>query len=1127
MTIKTKTTPALFAILILILCSAGCFAFSFENEIIESDLTSFKWCFDNIYSADKPMYKNLLTPYISPNIGCEDANIRVVAEEPVIYNQETCTPIYSKVCHDILVKGDVKNATIDKTVQVCGDEITSTSCVSNPVTIIEQYDLKKTDYLLSDKTRICVYGARKAKTGFQKCDMNFNYNDPINPFSAESEGKLWWNTTWNYKINYTAQAVTTTPHIPFVFFTSNTTIMSICGNPDDIRVVNSTEDGLIPFNISVFNAGSNMTLYINASVLNQQVPFFLYCNASVPQISASVNLVPITLYKNASHMWTMDNKTDSVGSLNTSNMGGSTYSTPGKFGTSINITTPVNDYVNTTKVNDSSFSAFCWANTTGGLLSLRGIMTTQCTGCAPQWHGWTFGFYSTNASFFAWLGTVTSIYTPSTYALNTWYHVGLTYNGTAGKLYVNGNKAGEKVGAITQSSNVRTVWSRFYYDDPASGSMTGLIDECVYFPKELNSTEVSVVYNSAWPYYASPSIISGDLSLSVINTDIAVGIFNRSYNDVNLVLEGQEFQPYANYTYNDNSTSVGNTTGHCLFNGSNVSVEYYTSSTNTTICTAGCDSTNKTWNINADTAIFNMDIIRFRLCKNSSASGDLHYYLSCTGGTSVSQTITAASLPLCNNGYLNYSYSTADCVGGGSSVNLSIWSDGNTLNKGSTIINSIGGIDRFRNENNVEMIYNDTMQLWHSLLEYEYYTHGSTTWMMWCYAGSDVENQTLGTTFVIENRQPRIFIDTVSDWLSGSVLFTDNINMHYPLGGSQMINITGGCEDDDLYNAGVYLNYSNGTNIYSFSFLAVSNIVSASVNFTLGNFSNVTTYLNGSLGYKFQGYCNDSSNNITTLIKSFTATNQKPSSSWLNSSGGLFGFAPSFQYVCTDREGISMTGYVVYNGTTMATNSPIINGSGSPYSTAGFGTGTYTIGIICGDAFANSTNTTITWTYSSVCLPQITGLQNGKRYIGLEHEIVLNCSNGISLSSCYWGTNDYALNEITPCNSTFNVSLENGRNDLVFITTNGGLNMSIDLRVWAKNPDSDVFGFVLFWIFFGLYIFCILMAVKTGLGVLYLISLVPAVFLGLEIVSISWYAGAAAMLLLCLTSILLLVFKNK
>jgi hypothetical protein len=271
----------------------------------------------------------------------------------------------------------------------------------------------------------------------------------------------------------------------------------------------------------------------------------------------------------------------------------------------------------------------------------------------------------------------------------------------------------------------------------------------------------------------------------------------------------------------------------------------------------------------------------------------------------------------------------------------------------------------------------------------------------------------------------------------------------------------------------------------------------------------------------------DTENLSVNLIRRFFATNTKPDSSWTNASGGIYSYQPTFNYLCDDPEGQSMTAYVFWNNSLMVTNSPVANGSGAAYSTAGFGVGSWSIEVMCGDDYQNGSLSQINWSYSSICLPQVNGLVANERYIGLVHPIVLNCSNNLALSACYWGTNEYALNSVIPCNDSFNVSLENGRNELVFIFSNSGLNSSVEFSVWAKNPDLDVFGFVLLWLFFGVYVFCIVMAVRTGLGVLYLVGLIPAILLGLEIVSISWYAGAMCVLLLSLTNILLLVFKIR
>ena len=96
--------------------------------------------------------------------------------------------------------------------------------------------------------------------------------------------------------------------------------------------------------------------------------------------------------------------------------------------------------------------------------------------------------------------------TTSTFSLNQWYHIAMTYDGTGVntglKMYVNGvNQAGTRSGTMTIDLN----WSRntipFNIGSRMNGDkpFNGVIDEVGVFNSELSASDVTSIYNSGVP----------------------------------------------------------------------------------------------------------------------------------------------------------------------------------------------------------------------------------------------------------------------------------------------------------------------------------------------------------------------------------------------------------------------------------------------------------------------------------------------------------------------------------------------------------------------------------------------------------------------------------------------------
>lgn len=628
-------------------------------------------------------------------------------------------------------------------------------------------------------------------------------------------------------------------------------------------------------------------------------------------------------------------------------------------------------------------------------------------------------------------------------------------------------------------------------------------DEVGIWNRTLSQSEINLLYNSGVG-------LSYPFSTTTLS-QLGVGTLNVSYQNQSVLTEGQEFRFYANYSYL-NGSSLTNTSGSCVFNASNISVEYYTTSANTTVCLGGsCTYENKTNTWNTDTSLINGDLLRFRLCRNSVPTPDAYVNMACTGGSGFSTNIPSSTVPLCSVGYKNFSYWTTGC-NGASTINVSVWTTGNTLAKGYTLVNGgIVGTDRYRNEINTAMIWNDTKQYWHSLLWYEEYNHGGKTFNVTCYDGSTIQNQSIQGLYSVTNRAPSILFAGIYDWFNGRKEFIANVMMLYPI--ISTLNTSIFCLDDDLAWSGINLTYDSNAYIYGYT----STGTIGTTAWDRSNFSTNLSYLNGTDGYRITVSCMDTENLSVSLTRRFFAMNTKPVSSWTNTSGGIYAYQPTFNYLCVDPEGQSMIAYVFWNNSLMTTNSPVLNGSGAEYSTAGFGIGSWSIEVMCGDDYQNGSLTQINWTYSTMCVNSITGISDGTRYQDDTVQVCVNCLNNLSITSSWYGINDFGVYAENNA-SCYNMSLELGWNRVNVTIYSNGLNTSTIYDVWAKKMDSSIFDYPYMWILLiiilGLCIMCwyfsSLLLIPAGL---------LSFFLGYEVLMFSLLAGVVV----CMTGVLMII----
>jgi hypothetical protein len=103
-------------------------------------------------------------------------------------------------------------------------------------------------------------------------------------------------------------------------------------------------------------------------------------------------------------------------------------------------------------------------------------------------------------------GNFVEIYSTSTYATNSWYHVVGTYNSSTGsKIYVNGTLigSGTTVGTVTTNTAALYIGS---YGGGAGYKYKGKLDEIAIFNETLDQSQVSTLYNSGnGVFYIAPS----------------------------------------------------------------------------------------------------------------------------------------------------------------------------------------------------------------------------------------------------------------------------------------------------------------------------------------------------------------------------------------------------------------------------------------------------------------------------------------------------------------------------------------------------------------------------------------------------------------------------------------------
>lgn len=598
--------------------------------------------------------------------------------------------------------------------------------------------------------------------------------------------------------------------------------------------------------------------------------------------------------------------------------------------------------------------------------------------------------------------------------------------------------------------------------------------------------------------------VTSPLNLSYTYSMVQGGIFNTSLVNVTTgnISEGQEFYVWANLSWLVNSSSLGDDLADCSYNMNNVSIEYYSSdSANETLCLGGaCAQSNKTVSQVADTNTFLMDTFRSRLCRNSATTPDAKYIVRCAGGVGINGTITASTIPLCAAGYKNVTIDSTACVGASTTVNVSIWTTGNTLAKGYTIVNKLVGFDRYRNEVNKDLLWSPGEEIWRGITAYEYYTHGTKFVNITC---NDTGGWSLGqnVSFYVVSRNPGVLFNYIADWFRNETNFVNGVSMFYPL--FDGINTSVFCVDESAGSYSVNLTFENGTVIYG----RTGSGSPGTHSWGQSNFSTSLNYINGILGYDLDVLCIGDDNLTGYGSRRFYATNTAPTVTWVNASGGAYSGSPSFSFTYVDTEEASGACYAVLNDTLNQTFTPVVSGAVSVFSKT-YVDGSYNLSVVCADSFRNSSTATLLFTKSTACIFNITGLVDGARYMSVVQPVVVACSNGVSITSCSYTINDYAA--LIPSNcSGFNMTLLFGGNKIKINATDAvGVSTLFEVQVFALKENASVGDFMPMIVLLILTVLLVLAYVAFGMAhVFALLVFVAAVVLGWNLVGISLWAA--------------------
>ena len=1046
---------------LIVLTSFSVSALEYNNETLHADITNFEWCFEEDWT-DKALYKENWELYID-NFGCDITEHKIYAVSPAKYTQ---TDTWTE--SDCQIKDNKSAIKVNGTYPTYQDCTYIEKSKTYDVTIWEKYDLEKTDYLFTKGSKICVEAKRKASTTIQSCDMNFRFTDPDTGITTDvkDNNKQWWNVTWQNKFQIN---LSTTDFFPYKLFFNQTQVMSVCNNSGDIRFLNSTEDGELGFNLSEYNSGSNMTVYINDTVSDKMV--YMYCNATSPQTSTSEPNLILELANNQLLYLSLDDDDlsgsdplDLTPNNNDPTNNGADTGVTGKIDEGFDFVSANLDYLDfgsaTIRANDQKTICY-WINGDSG--TNYGRISTSVASSV----GFTVGLINTKI-FYAHVGKTGNVEYLFTANTGQWYHLCVVTGNTGSNvtLYLDGvNVSSGSVLSQTSDDNLVVGRQGGFYSESQK-------DEVAIWDRPLTSDKISLIYTNnetgrQYPYYTEPTYnISGALE-SVLGTQInGSGLLNESFENRSLtVSSGDDFYIFTNFTYL-NGTSVNSSNGTCYWSGNNIYDEYKnkTDGVNSTICqSVGCDfntARSVTFN-NVDVTNFIEGNYRFPICHEGTPK-DATISTNCTAGDTF--LIDKSLISPCTEGYTNIIVDSTAC-NSSTSVQLNISSSATSPSNALRLVNTESEYTINYNASNEELIYNSTSGLWHTSKLHEYYGNGSRTIDITC-NGTGIQDQTDSFNVVVNNVLPEVFLDTISYYPQGVdlVFFSDGIST--PFIGTNYINFTSVCSNEDLVSLNISVRLGNGTEIYSNDKDLTG--LSGNVFRQAYNLSNALLDINTT--YYVNSTCYDEFGS-STAYKSFTTFNTQPVGAWTDGTSLLLSNnLYNMTYSCTDTENEVMKANIYVNDSLNVTQDPYLG-----WILFNQSVGSYNYTLQCEDFYHNSTNKSIVVTYTQECVITYTGLVSGERYRNLNQTIGTNCSNGINLTGCWISINDYAF-ESYNCTSD-NVTLEVGSNKIE-LKVGDGFNTTTEFKVFARGTESGVSAFIVLFVLAGMLVFILWFATK-------------------------------------------------
>jgi len=411
---------------------------------------------------------------------------------------------------------------------------------------IEYVAFEKQNFQLTEGAPIYlkVHGEWPAQLGGVIYDWKIDLDGYVTPFQ-------WWNTSFeNLRLftNITGDIISI--DLNYTNFTNAQ------ADWDDLRIVDITNITEYGYFIEQKVDSTNITLRIR---VNQDSSFYIYYGDA--DVSTTSNISDV-YGSDLEGIYFLEKTTgdviDSSGNVNGTNEGADRGVT-GKIGNAFDFesgdTTDMVNFGDEFEFDRTdAFSISLWAkreSQTG-----RNLMTKQDT--APPYHGYKiYHEYTDNTLRFDMTSNFGAnnwqqISVPLTMTDEVWHHIVVTYNGnstTAGmKIYVDGDVGTPTVikdnlaASILNNINC-TLGNRNTGEDGWDGE----IDEVGIWSKELNSTEVSWLYNVTEPIYvlgdeesgvppdASPTINLNTPADAATLTSLDITFNCTAYDDSNLI----------------------------------------------------------------------------------------------------------------------------------------------------------------------------------------------------------------------------------------------------------------------------------------------------------------------------------------------------------------------------------------------------------------------------------------------------------------------------------------------------------------------------------------------------------------------------------------------------------------